>query len=229
MPPIFSSAVLDFYEKLNPPSNLPKGVDYLFPFSDKIVWDINKEFYHTYYNDSAQRTYLIGINPGRLGAGITGIPFTDPIRLKNDLGIENSFEQKAELSSKFIYDVIEALGGPHVFFKNFYFTSVSPIGFVKDGRNMNYYDDKELQNSLEDYILAQLETQLSSFSSNRNVAFCLGMGKNFKFLEKLNKQHGFFNEIIPLPHPRWVMQYRLKRKEEFVLDYQQKLIGEINN
>lgn len=229
MPPIFSSAVLDFYENLKPPSNLPIGVDYLFPFSDRKVWEINKEFYQTFYNDSAQRTYLIGINPGRLGAGVTGIPFTDPIRLKTELGIENSFDQKAELSSKFIYDVIENLGGPNVFFKNFYFTSVSPIGFVKEGRNMNYYDDKELQNSLEDYILTQLETQLSSFPSNRNVAFCLGMGKNFKFLEKLNKKHGFFKEIIPLPHPRWVMQYRLKRKEEFVLEYQQKLIGEINN
>lgn len=229
MPPVFSSAVLNFYEKLNPPTGLPDGVDYLFPFSDKHVWEINKLFYQNYYKDSAQRTYLIGINPGRLGAGITGIPFTDPIRLKNELNIENSFEQKAELSSKFIYDVIDIIGGPQIFFRNFYFTSVSPIGFVKEGRNMNYYDDKELQNSLEPYIIEQMETQLSTFPSNRKVAFCLGMGKNFKYLHKLNGKQGFFNKIIPLPHPRWVMQYRLRRKNEFILEYRDKLISEIHN
>ena len=30
---------------------------------------------------------------------------------------------------------------------------------------------------------------------------------------------GFFERILPLPHPRWVMQYRRKRKEEFVGQY----------
>jgi len=228
MSSVFSTAVLDYYKNLKPPAGLPKGVDYLYPFSDKKVWEINKQFYQKYYHDSAQRSYLIGINPGRLGAGITGIPFTDPIRLKNELGIDNSFEQKAELSSKFIYDVIEVLGGPATFFQNFYFTSVSPIGFVKEGRNMNYYDDKELQNTLQAYIVEQMNTQLASFPSNRKTAFCLGMGKNFKYLQSINKEHGFFDEIIPLPHPRWVMQYRLKRKNEFLIEYHDKLISEIH-
>lgn len=229
MTPVFSTTVLDYYKNLEPPSGLPEGVDYLYPFSDKQVWKINELFYHQYYHDSAQRSYLIGINPGRLGAGITGIPFTDPIRLKNELGIDNSFEQKAELSSTFIYDVINILGGPGVFFRNFYFTSVSPIGFIKEGRNMNYYDDKELQNNLHAYIVEQMETQLSKLPSNRKIAFCLGIGKNFKYLQKLNEKHGFFKEIIPLPHPRWVMQYRLKRKQEFILEYRDKLVSEIHN
>jgi hypothetical protein len=51
----------------------------------------------------------------------------------------------------------------------------------------------------------------------------MGQGKNYAFLNKLNQEHGFFEKIIPLPHPRWVMQYRLKRKKEFIREYVDKL------
>jgi len=43
----------------------------------------------------------------------------------------------------------------------------------------------------------------------------MGQGKNYKYFSKLNEKHQFFDEIVPLPHPRWVMQYRRKRMEEF--------------
>lgn len=224
-----AKGILDFYASLETPKNLPKGVETLFPFSDKTVWKINKEFYSKYYNDSNTRTFLIGINPGRLGAGITGIPFTDPIRLTTELGIENGFQEKAELSSKFIFDVISAIGGPELFFGNFYFTSVSPIGFTKNAVNLNYYDEKELEKSLKGYITSNLNKQLNAFPSNRRVAFCLGKGKNYTYLVKLNEEIGFFKKIIALPHPRWVMQYRLKSKDEFILEYQQKLSEEIKH
>lgn len=225
--PTVSSTILEFYSSLYLPLNLPKGVETLYPFSNKKVWEINEEFYNKYYRDYTTRTFLIGINPGRLGAGITGIPFTDPIRLDSVLNIKNDFDKKAELSSKFIYDVIEAMGGPKTFFSSFYFTSVSPIGFTKNAVNLNYYDEKELENSLKPYIISNLTTQLDSIPSNRNIAFCLGKGKNFNYLVKLNEENGFFKKIIALPHPRWVMQYRLKRKDEFILEYVQKLSEKI--
>jgi hexokinase len=47
----------------------------------------------------------------------------------------------------------------------------------------------------------------------------LGTGKNYKFLEKLNKQEKFTEQLIPLEHPRFVMQYRAKRKQEFIEKY----------
>jgi hypothetical protein len=43
---------------------------------------ICSSFYQKYYADNKKRSLIIGINPGRFGAGVTGIPFTDPIRLK---------------------------------------------------------------------------------------------------------------------------------------------------
>ncbi|MFI5224347.1 MAG: DUF4918 domain-containing protein, partial [Nitrospirales bacterium] len=65
---------------------------------------------------------ILGINPGRLGAGLTGIPFTDPLKLQNICGIENTLPKKAELSADFIYTMISAFGGPEAFYKKFYFS-----------------------------------------------------------------------------------------------------------
>ncbi len=223
-----SEKILGFYNNLEIPEGLPDGVEILNPFTNEKVLELNRLFYNKYYNDNLKRTYLIGINPGRLGAGITGIPFTDPIRLQEVLGFENDLNKKPELSSKFIYDVIENIGGSEVFFNSFYFTSVSPIGFIKDGKNLNYYDQKDLQDQLEPFMISTLQSQIKSIATNRDVAFSLGQGKNFKYLEKLNRIHGFFERIEPLPHPRWVMQYRLKRKMEFIDLYMKKLTSYIN-
>lgn len=161
---------------------------------------------------------LIGINPGRFGGGITGIPFTDPINLEVRCGIENSFPRRHELSSKFMYDMIAAFGGAAAFYSNYYFYSVSPVGFTKEGRNYNYYDDKKLKGYLEPFIRLSMEEHLR-MGMSRKIAYSLGQGKNIEVLQELNNKYKFFKKIVALPHPRWVMQYRLKRKEEFIRLY----------
>ena len=40
--------------------------------------------------------------------------------------------------------------------------------------------------------------------------------KNFKYLSALNNKHHFFKTIVPLSHPRFIMQYRRKQKKEFI-------------
>lgn len=217
----YAENILKYYSNISIPQQLPDGVEVLYPFDDSEVSAILSTFYNKYFNDSQKRTFLIGINPGRFGGGSTGIPFTDPIRLKEELDIENSFDPKPELSSRFIYQMINAIGGPEVFYKNFYFTSVSPLGFVKDGKNLNYYDIPALQEALEGYIVEEMKKQLE-FGA-KDIAFSLGMGKNIAYLKALNAKHKLFKEIIPLPHPRWIMQYRLKRLDEFVQEYVTKL------
>src|SRR5687768_18158258 len=37
-----------------------------------------------------------------------------------------------------------AYGGCDKFYSDFFITAVSPLGFVKNGKNVNYYDDREL-------------------------------------------------------------------------------------
>lgn len=220
----FADQILLFLKSLRLNIELPDDVEAMNPFQDTAAMLICTEFYKKYYNDNNQRHMIIGINPGRFGGGVTGIPFTDPIRLKNECGIENSSQQKQELSSLFVYDVINAFGGAEKFYKEFYITAVSPLGFTKHGKNLNYYDDKNLQNDIRGFVIDCMKKQLK-FGIHTDIVFCLGNGKNFKYLSKLNQEEKFFKTIIPLSHPRFIMQYKLKKKDEYIKNYLEKLNG----
>ncbi len=218
----YGEKIIRFLTGLSLDVQLPEGIEVMNPYLRPEVREGVKAFYTKFYPDDAPRTFLLGINPGRFGAGITGISFTDPIRLEKDCGIPNPFEKKQEISSVFIYDMIRAYGGPERFYRDFYITAVCPLGFVKNGKNLNYYDLRELQEAVTPFIVHTIRDQLA-FGTSREKAYCVGEGKNYKFLRNLNKQHGFFHEIIPLPHPRFVMQYRYRRREEYVKLYLERL------
>ena len=207
--------VIHFYTSMDRNWKIAKGFDLIDPFTNDETVEIFSAFYKKYFNDSNRRHFLLGINPGRHGAGVTGVPFTDPKIIAEDCGIDNSFPKKNELSAIFVYKFIEAYGGIETFYRKFYINSVCPLGFLKNGINCNYYDDKALFNSVKKHIVSGLKDQIA-MGMNTDVAFCLGNGLNFKFLKKLNDEYRFFDSIVPLPHPRWVMQYRRKRMEEFV-------------
>jgi hypothetical protein len=218
----FSDHILGFIKDLSFPFTLPHDIKVMNPFSDKDTMNICKTFYNKFYNDTSKRHMIIGINPGRFGGGITGIPFTDPIRLNKECGINNSWTARQELSSLFIYDVINAFGGAEIFYSKFYITAVSPLGFTLHNKNLNYYDDKQLENSIKYFVIECMKRQLR-FGIIRNAAFCLGDGKNYKYVSKLNEENKFFETIIPLPHPRFIMQYKLKKKQEYITRYLQHL------
>jgi len=209
--------IIEFFNELEAPAISTPEVEVLNPLLRNETKEIIDKFYSRYYNDHKERIAFIGINPGRLGSGLTGIGFTDPVNLEKVCGIKNSFQKKYELSSRFVYDMIEAYGGAATFFKDVFISSVVPLGFVRRDVNLNYYDIKELEQELTPYIKEQFEKQLPFL--RRDVAFCIGKGKNLKFLSDLNKKEGYFDEIKVLPHPRWIMQYRLKRKTEFIEEY----------
>ena len=211
------NAILDFLFQLQLNVPLPEGFEILHPFYEEETKRICELFYNKYYNDENKRFCIIGINPGRFGAGVTGIPFTDPIRLENILGIQNPWQKRQELSSVFIYEMIEAFGGPQKFYNQFYITAVSPLGFIKDGKNINYYDNKILQEAIKPFVVDCLQQQFKWI--NDDIAFCLGEGKNFAYLTKLNEEFKFFEKIFPLPHPRFIMQYKLKQKEKYIDSY----------
>lgn len=221
-----SDFLIDYYKSIKLPEGLPSGVDILNPFQEEDVRKVLEEFYKAFYASNQKRIFLIGINPGRKGAGITGIPFTDPIHLENLLGINNVFDKKHELSSIFIYEMIKELGGAKFFYDNFHFSSVSPVGFVKDGKNLNYYDIPDFKVKLEEYMVREMSIQVSNIG-RRDIAFSLGKGKNIQYLKELNQQHKWFDEIEPLPHPRWVMQYRLKSKAMILEQVKKQLLSKI--
>jgi hypothetical protein len=214
--------VIQFYTSMDRNWKIAKGFDLIDPFNDQETVKIFSAFYEKYFDDTKRRHFILGINPGRHGAGVTGVPFTDPKIILEDCGIENDFPKKNELSAIFVYKFIEAYGGIKPFYEKFYINSVCPLGFLKDGINCNYYDDKLLFQSVKKNIVTGLKDQID-FGMHTDVAFCLGNGLNYKFLKKLNEEYQFFDSIVPLPHPRWVMQYRRKRVDEFVEQYVEEL------
>ena len=222
LPMNFSDKVVSFFKNLHFPVDLPAGTEVMTPFTDAAVMRACRSFYRKYYGDKERRRMIIGINPGRFGGGVTGIPFTDPIRLQHDCGISNSWPQKQELSSVFMYEMMHAFGGVTDFYRQFYITSVSPLGFTRAGKNLNYYDDKTLQENIKPFVIDCLNAQFA-FGIDRSTAFCLGDGKNFSYLEALNREASFFERIIPLPHPRFIMQYKLKSKQVYIDTYLQRL------
>ncbi len=210
--------LFQFYTSLRPDIDLPNGVQWLYPQQNSEVLAVVQQFLTNYFNNTHKRSLLLGINPGRFGAGVTGVNFTAAKQLTEVCGILHPFKQRSELSAEFIYAMIQAYGGVEPFYSRFFIGSVCPLGFIKDGKNINYYDDKNLQEAVTPFIISTIEQQLS-FAVDRSQCFCIGGEKNYKFLSKLNGKHGWFDEVVPLPHPRFIMQYRRKQVPQFIQLY----------
>ncbi len=205
---------------------VPDGVEWLLPLQElPETHRVFQLFLEKYYADHAPRSLVLGINPGRFGAGVTNVAFTDPVHLERECGIGSSFPKKEELSAQFVYKVIHAFGGPERFYQRFFVNSIVPFGFVKNGINYNYYDDKSLQTAMTPFAVAHLKGLLD-LGMDRQICFCLGEGKNFQFLSKLNEREGLFEKVVPLPHPRFIMQYKRKKVEEYVERYVEAFIDE---
>ncbi len=220
----FADKIIEFNQSLDFNGTLPDGISIMNPFrQNDLILPVSSSFYKKFYNDYRTRHLILGINPGRFGAGATGIPFTDTKRLNNPCGIAYSGKATHEPSSVFVYEVIEAYGGAHNFYNDFYINSVFPLGFtISDGsgkvKNYNYYDSKELTSSIFSSILENIKKQIE-LGVETDICYCFGTGKNEQFLRAINKEHGFFKEIIALEHPRFIMQYKSKSKQEYIDKY----------
>ncbi|SKB80964.1 SMUG2 DNA glycosylase family protein [Daejeonella lutea] len=221
----FADKAIQFNREISYNGNpLPPGIRIMNPFKEfPATMNIVEDFYRKYYNDQNSRHLILGINPSRLGGGLTGIPFTDPKRLINELNIGYTGRMSHEPSSVFVYEVIEAFGGPEAFYSRFYINSPCPLGFTsidKNGKetNYNYYDSRELINAVQGFMIDSLN-KLIGLGVERTTCFCFGTGKNEKFLNKLNVEHGFFKKIVPLEHPRFIMQYKNRSKQFYIDKY----------
>jgi hypothetical protein len=215
---LLADDIISFYGELKPPLKLPKGIGLLYPQQDPEVMKIVGLFYKKYFSNNKKRTLSFGINPGRFGAGVTGVNFTAPRQLKENCRIDHSFTDQSELSAEFIYEMIENSGGVKKFYSKHFISAICPLGFVKDGKNLNYYDDKNLIIKITPFIVECINKQLT-WNVNKDRCICIGGEKNFKFFQSLNEKHGWFNEIVPLPHPRFIMQYRRKQKDFYINQY----------
>lgn len=213
---------------------LPKGVGVLDPFNGAHGSEVRRivtEFHRKFLGDDQPRLLMLGINPGRLGAGSTGLSFTDTKRCESDLGIAVNGLRTHEPSSDFFYRMIRAGGGADVFYRKVYVHAICPLGFVKlgakgTGTNLNYYDDADLEHAVTPYVEDWLR-KLVSCGMRTDAVIIIGTGKNAAFFGRLNERLGLFREVKTLEHPRFVMQYRAKQLDTYIQRYLDAL-GELN-
>ncbi len=216
----FAEKAADFYNDLSFPSKLPKKVGVMNPYQLPEVREYVSAFLHKFYKDKNERVLVFGINPGRFGSGLTGVTFTDPVALNDFCGIPNALPRIRERSSEFIYSFIETYGGVERFYKDFFLTAVSPLGFTFNGINYNYYDSPALLKVSRPFIIDTLRRQMD-FGVSRSAAILIGTGKNQKFFTDLNKEYGFFKKLYAVEHPRFIMQYRRKQLPQYLKKYQE--------
>lgn len=220
----FADRVIDFNKHVHFEGKLPAGIRIMNPFKeDQNIIPVSSAFYKKFYDDHTIRHLILGINPGRFGAGVTGVPFTDTKRLKNECGIPYTGKETHEPSSVFVYEMIHAFGGVKAFYKKIYINSMSPLGFTSiapNGKeiNYNYYDSKALMDAVYDFIVENIRKQIA-IGVKTDVCFCFGTGKNEKFLKQLNDKEQFFGKIVALEHPRFIVQYKSKTKQLYIDKY----------
>ncbi|MFP4487941.1 MAG: uracil-DNA glycosylase family protein [Bacteroidales bacterium] len=223
----FADRVIKFNKELSFEGSLPDGIKVMNPFRENPqALSITRSFYKKYYEDNKTRKIILGINPGRFGAGLTGIPFTDSKRLAEVCGIETGLEKSHEPSSVFIYKMIERYGGSEKFYSDYFINSVCPLGFLRKSEkgnwiNCNYYDYKALFDSLREFIVISLEQQLS-FGLDSEICFVLGK-KNALFLKDINEKEKLFGSLVILDHPRYIEQYKSKYRDKYISGYLSKL------
>lgn len=219
----FGEKVVAFNRNLKFTGKLPKDFQVMNPFLENPeTLVVMQRFYEKFYQDHRSRKFIIGINPSRHGAGVTGVPFTDTKRLESACGIKMESARTHEVSSVFIYDMIEAFGGAEQFYSEFYINSPFPLAITKHTKNgiylnANYYDDKDLFSNVEDFMVESLKKHISLGLDTAEV-FVLGV-KNAAFLNKINDREKLFGKMTVLEHPRYIQQYKSKEKQLYIDKY----------
>lgn len=131
---------IDFIKRINNTLEVmgvleKEGITILNGFLQNI--DQVRSYYQEYYSTKSKRIVLCGINPGKNGAGKTGVPFIDFKSLTHLLPGINQYD--SENSAQFVWSIINQIG-TELFFEKVYLTNISWFGFIKDGKNFNYYN-----------------------------------------------------------------------------------------
>ncbi len=221
---LFADKIISFNKSLKLDVDLPCNIRVMNPFQENAeALQVSSAFYKKFYSDTQKRKLILAINPGRYGAGVTGIPFTDTKRLEEKCGLTIQDVSTHEPSSVFVYRMIDAWGGVDKFYGSFFINSICPLGFVRTnnhGRevNYNYYDSNELLEKILPFAAWAIEEYIN-MGCYTETCFCMGTGKNYKILKLINDQHRFFKKIVPIEHPRYVIQYKSGQMSGYIDKY----------
>lgn len=221
--PFLAELIIRFNQDLKYKGKLPAGFAVLNPFFDNPeTMTVMRQFYEKFYSDNRQRRFIVGINPSRHGAGVTGVPFTDTKRLESTCGIPMLSAHTHEISSVFMYDMIKAYGGAQAFYSEFYINSPFPLAIIRQTKggnfvNANYYDDRALFEAVKPFMIESLKNHIR-LGLNTSEVYILGK-KNADFISKINKEEKLFEKLTVLDHPRYIQQYKSKEKMMYIEKY----------
>jgi hypothetical protein len=215
--------IISYNQQLQYTGSLPTEFSVLNPFRENPeTMQVMQQFYKKFYTDNKKRKLIIGINPGRHGAGLTGVPFTDTKRLETVCGIKMQSAYSHEPSSVFFYEMIQEYGGAEKFYSDMYINSPFPLAIIRRAANdsflnANYYDDKNLFEAVKPFMVKNLKQHIQ-IGTYTDKAFVLGK-KNLEFLQKINNEEKLFGQLICLEHPRYIQQYKSKEKSIYIEKY----------
>ena len=207
--------VINFYANFRKTNFFDSSYQLHNPFDAPSRRAAIEEFCAKFYDDDKPRVHLIGINPSRLVTSSTGVNYTDGFALKEFCGIDNSFSKSRELTATFFYEMINQVGGSETFYSRVFAWAALPVAITDGNSYTNYYDVPE--ESVRELVLNNLRWMMSLPNLGRLVI--VGTGENKKFLESLPGYPFGYNEIVSLPHPRWIMQYNRKNIAKYVDEY----------
>lgn len=155
-----------------------------------------EKFYNTYVVPNNPKVVICGINPGRLGAGKTGVPFLDFASLSKLIsGIRKG---DSEASARYFYSIVEHFG-KEVFYSNFYVTNISWLGFCTNGKipkNVNYYD---LPEKVQDVIIDIFIEEMNLVNPTHIIPCSEQVLNTLSYLKRQKKISA--NIEIKLKHP----------------------------
>ena len=162
-------------------------------FLENVRW--MELFYGKYVEPFHPRVVICGINPGRFGSGKVGVPFLD-FQALNEL-VGDTGRDDTEKSARFFYSVVKHFG-PQRFYATFYVTNVSWLGFLRNGRNVNYYS---LPADIQTVILNKFCYELILVRPTHIISTSLEVAKTLCSLK--DERDITANIDLRLKHPRW--------------------------
>jgi hypothetical protein len=173
-------------------------------------FELVSRYYKTVYSNQKARVVLCGINPGRNGAGKTGIPFLDFDSVSHL--ISNIDRNDKEQSAQFIKSIIDALGS-ETYYKSVYMTNISWFGFVKNNKNLNYYD---LPESLPSIFTDSFIEEMNIVEPKIIVPLSQMVEKTLKQMKKEGKLQYPIASRLPHPYYCSIGQNAKKYKEVYL-------------
>ena len=166
------------------------------PFLDNRDYEGDSEFYQSIIVITGRR-FIIGINPSHNRQGYRCTIYRYK-RLESSCGIRMESARTHEVSSVFVYDMIETYGGTESFYNDFYINSPFPLAIIresKDGNwlNANYYDDPKLFKMVKGFMIESLKKHID-LGLDTSEVFILGK-KNADFIAKLNAEEKMFDKL----------------------------------